>query len=218
MNSSSQTQSQLIQSTMNYCDRLIENLKTVSQEIKVHNQDIASGIYVDISVVNKKQEQARILKKRIYENIATIGFYSGRIEFDTSDFDGYNNMVLKKATFISSSIVDMINNGMHFIAEGTINNVNVAFRNTGYNQWKDGNVKVIINIYNDDLLVNNSTEVELQSGVIANIGDIVTFVFDSILIPQAKGVYNIRFSLVGASDNYIYCQSLYNGLNVETGV
>ena len=214
MNQDSILANGFINETTEYCDRLIYRLREISTQIQSLNNDILVGTYVDISTITTLQEEARIVRKRIDENIATIGFYSNKMEFEDSDFNGIENRITKKATFISSSLNNLINSGSTFPMNSTIRNTVISFRNTGYGSWDRSKVALRTTLYNESMFISMTTDTSLPANTIVNMGDSISININAIVTPNVKCVVTVKNSIVSLIDGYVYGTYEQDGLDI----
>jgi len=214
MNDDSILANGLINETTDYCDRLVTRLHDISVKIQSANADILTGIYVDITPLLVLEEEARIIQKRINENIATIGFYSNKVEFESSDFDGIENHITRNAIFISSSLDTEIDNGDSFLMNSKISGVAVSFRNTGYETWNKTEVILRVALYNEPLFINMITDTLLPVDISASTGSIININVNDIILPNIKSVVSVKYSIVSLIDGYVYGIYEKNGLNI----
>lgn len=214
MDNLSKQQSALLEATMEYCERILDRLKQISIIVEEENRKINSNLYVDISNLNKLKEEARILKKRICENLATINFMSEQISLDDEYYESYINKVNRNATHISNSLFNIINRNEMIARGATLNGLTAIFRNNGYHSLNPNNAVLKVSIYNDAIQVRNTQEFYMEQGTVANTGEIVEFSINNLSIPEIKSVYNVELTLFDPADNYVYCSVKESGLDV----
>ncbi|MCX8074101.1 MAG: hypothetical protein N2749_00745 [Clostridia bacterium] len=213
MNISSKTQNDLIETTLDYCQRIINKMKEISVFIESEDRKNNAGLYVNMIKVNKMREEIRILRKKIHENIATINFMYNNISLDDKDYDEYLNKINRNATFVQSDLFDMINKNIVFTKNSKIANIVFKFRNNGFEEWDDNIVLKII-IYNKNTGVRTEQYAYLKQQHV-NTGDVGEFVINELVMPPLKNIYNVTLELVNQSDNYIYCSEKISDLNVS---
>lgn len=213
MSATTNNKNDLINATIEHCDRMLNRLKTISETINEENKKIESGLYVDTLRLTKMTEEARILRKRIYENIATINSMSDNIVFTNEEYIDYTNKLNRNAVFIESNLFDMIERKTIFKTSSKTQNVVFRFRNSGFAQWNKSQVVLKLTIF------NNITQIKLEQFAYmqedtASTGDIASFLINELIMPSVRGVYDVSLELMDIEDNYVYCSVQTNNLDV----
>lgn len=191
-----------IDNAMSYCRPMIQQLKDIRYEMQLIAGLINAGEYVNSSKIDNLKEQARILRKRIGEYIATIESISDKLKYDLLDFADTPNLVNKKATYLTDNF-DLVTNNQASISIGEeISDIAISFMNTGYISWTHGVQKLRITISNNELITPLIYDFDIPQETTVPITQSITFIA-TIIVPQKKGIYDMDFMITDSSDwNY----------------
>ena len=179
-------------------DDLINELKKISSEIYVNT--IKSGGQIDKSQadlehVNNVKTKARLINRKIQDNIATVNSLASQIQLDPNYFNDSQSIIFYRSKPVSNSFSDVYNGN-------SSSDVHIVFQNVGFKSWTKANgIFLRVHIANSLKGIgsyDNVFDFQLGDNDVIKMGDVKDFKI-AVAMPSTATTYTVDMLLQNSS-------------------